>query len=586
MASNIDISDLAPQKPLIANTKYAKSNFAKSKLANSKIAKSKDMERKKSIRKVTRPPSIGAIRPVESYVRDVKELRKEPSGVGELTPNSGVIPNKELHLYTKEEFAHYDRMQQLRDRRRGLTDLQMEINKIMREMVHECSKYCAANKDKFNVEKSDDGGQSDALTSGFAQEHDTDSLNMEEAVEGTLVPPLESLHPQSDVDSVNLSTDSEDTVVEMIPGTPQRGTHCKLDYLKDTKSSDSPMSGQEEDSKKSRRSRWRKRKRQTGVAKDSPPSGVDYCVEDSPVVPRNFGFREDSHGTVPSTPLQVTSISATEMLKELTETFRAYPAPQEVQTGVLDLLTRLVNKVDTMEQQLSHFKEQSNTNANPKSTCEKCQQELSREQPQTLPETTEPAQQFKSFISNQPPFTYARIARGNVPIQPLQQIEQGNSSKEIVKAEKPPKVVQRRPNLPALIVKPVGESSTATENIKEQLESSISPRALGVQVISCREAAGKGLIIKVQTPDMVQKLQDAINTHETLSTFLKAREPFKRLPHILIYDVPKSSNSREEEEEDFLTKLRQSNRLPEGTLSYFSTPRERKHSALGDFGRL
>ncbi|GBL87368.1 hypothetical protein AVEN_118322-1 [Araneus ventricosus] len=123
-----------------------------------------------------------------------------------------------------------------------------------------------------------------------------------------------------------------------------------------------------------------------------------------------------------------------------------------------------------------------------------------------------------------------------------------------------------RPSLPVVLVHPLGDPPVAVPVLKSKLESSISPHQLGVKVIACQPAAGNGLLIRTETAEMAQTITSAINSHGELSGICRAREPSKRVPQILVYDVPPTSDTRDLEEARFIEKLRSSNDLPEGDI--------------------
>ncbi|GBO15243.1 hypothetical protein AVEN_202766-1 [Araneus ventricosus] len=76
------------------------------------------------------------------------------------------------------------------------------------------------------------------------------------------------------------------------------------------------------------------------------------------------------------------------------------------------------------------------------------------------------------------------------------------------------------------------------------------------------------MVLQVQTTEMAQKLQEAINGHDQLKDICGARKPKERIPHIMVYDIEKCGEgvTREEEEQSFLEKVKKSNLLPEGEM--------------------
>ncbi|GBN70707.1 hypothetical protein AVEN_30261-1 [Araneus ventricosus] len=123
-----------------------------------------------------------------------------------------------------------------------------------------------------------------------------------------------------------------------------------------------------------------------------------------------------------------------------------------------------------------------------------------------------------------------------------------------------------RPSFPVALVHPTGESPVAVPALKLMLEQRISPKQLGVKVLACQPAGGNGLLIRTETEDMARTIASAINTNADLGGICTAREPRKRVPQILIYDVPETIGPRETKEAQFIAKLRSSNDLPEGEI--------------------
>ncbi|GBO05058.1 hypothetical protein AVEN_113142-1 [Araneus ventricosus] len=123
-----------------------------------------------------------------------------------------------------------------------------------------------------------------------------------------------------------------------------------------------------------------------------------------------------------------------------------------------------------------------------------------------------------------------------------------------------------RPNLPVIVIHPQPNTETTSAQLRTMLESKLSPHQLGVKILSCQPAHGNGLLVRTATKDMSRTLTTAINTHVELGPVCNAREPRKRNPQILVYDVPPQPGDRETAEVDFVTKLRSSNSLPDGPI--------------------
>ncbi|GBN95455.1 hypothetical protein AVEN_29585-1 [Araneus ventricosus] len=132
-------------------------------------------------------------------------------------------------------------------------------------------------------------------------------------------------------------------------------------------------------------------------------------------------------------------------------------------------------------------------------------------------------------------------------------------------ATRTPEILKPKPSVPTLVVKPTSEGSTY-QKLKKQLEEKINLKTLGVKVINCAPSTGNGVIIRLQTPDMLATLQKTINEHPELKDNCCARAPKGRNPQIIIYDIAKTDLSREEEESQFLEQLRNSNDLPSGEM--------------------
>ncbi|GBL83252.1 hypothetical protein AVEN_165435-1 [Araneus ventricosus] len=123
-----------------------------------------------------------------------------------------------------------------------------------------------------------------------------------------------------------------------------------------------------------------------------------------------------------------------------------------------------------------------------------------------------------------------------------------------------------RPNLPVIVIHPQQTTETTSAQLRTLLETKLSPHQLGVKILSCQPAHGNGLLVRTATMDMSRTLMTAINTHVDLGPVCQAREPRKRQPQILVYDVPPQQGDRDTAEVDFVTKLRSSNSLPDGPI--------------------
>ncbi|XP_055938051.1 uncharacterized protein LOC129968223 [Argiope bruennichi] len=125
--------------------------------------------------------------------------------------------------------------------------------------------------------------------------------------------------------------------------------------------------------------------------------------------------------------------------------------------------------------------------------------------------------------------------------------------------------------LPTILVAPLNsdpmeEENTSNLNLKSLLEANIRPKALGVRIISCREARSKNILISVPTQEMASKLLEAINVHTYLKTICEARFPQKHDPQIIIYDVDNTDQNKNVEEENFINRIKADNNLPDGKI--------------------
>ncbi|XP_055924731.1 uncharacterized protein LOC129956808 [Argiope bruennichi] len=103
-------------------------------------------------------------------------------------------------------------------------------------------------------------------------------------------------------------------------------------------------------------------------------------------------------------------------------------------------------------------------------------------------------------------------------------------------------------------------------NIKPLLEANISPKALGIRIITCRVTSSNNILVTVQTQDMANKLMAAINQHANLQQICEARLPNKRDPQIIIYDIDHTNQNKSDEEAEFISRLRADNNLPPGNI--------------------
>ncbi|KAF8763917.1 hypothetical protein HNY73_022047 [Argiope bruennichi] len=114
-------------------------------------------------------------------------------------------------------------------------------------------------------------------------------------------------------------------------------------------------------------------------------------------------------------------------------------------------------------------------------------------------------------------------------------------------------------NLPTLVVRPITEEIDTSIKMRKTLEANISPKGMEIQIMGLKPAMGNRVLVQVETPEMVTKLKDTINSHTNLQNVCKATTPQIRMPQIIIYDVEKSERPREEEELDFLNQIKLSN---------------------------
>ncbi|GBL73778.1 hypothetical protein AVEN_230754-1 [Araneus ventricosus] len=120
-------------------------------------------------------------------------------------------------------------------------------------------------------------------------------------------------------------------------------------------------------------------------------------------------------------------------------------------------------------------------------------------------------------------------------------------------------------NVPTLLIQPKTDDIVSSAQLKSLLETHIHPLTLGIKIVTCQPAALKGVIVRLWSPEMVNILENAVNTHPALKEVCEARLPRKRQPQIIIYDVPVASGDREVVEREFLQKLCSSNNFHAGS---------------------
>ncbi|GBO43483.1 hypothetical protein AVEN_64712-1 [Araneus ventricosus] len=139
---------------------------------------------------------------------------------------------------------------------------------------------------------------------------------------------------------------------------------------------------------------------------------------------------------------------------------------------------------------------------------------------------------------------------------------EGVVAPQLVSRPRAPQLPPRQ-SLNALVVTPIGGDIVSAGQLKVLLDNSLHLQSIGVEVLGCSPAANRGVLVRVRTPDMVQVLEQAINTHGSLMAVCVARKPLRRSPRIMLYDVPVTDMVREAEEAAFLHNLRSSNSIPE-----------------------
>ncbi|KAF8783498.1 hypothetical protein HNY73_013653 [Argiope bruennichi] len=116
-------------------------------------------------------------------------------------------------------------------------------------------------------------------------------------------------------------------------------------------------------------------------------------------------------------------------------------------------------------------------------------------------------------------------------------------------------LLRLKANLPTLEVRPITKTIDSSIKMKKTLEANISLKGMEIKIMGLKPAMGNGVLVQVETPEMVTKLKDAINSHTNLQKVCKATTPQIRMPQIIIYDVEMSERPREEEELDFLNQI-------------------------------
>ncbi|KAF8784321.1 hypothetical protein HNY73_010015 [Argiope bruennichi] len=124
-------------------------------------------------------------------------------------------------------------------------------------------------------------------------------------------------------------------------------------------------------------------------------------------------------------------------------------------------------------------------------------------------------------------------------------------------------LLRSKANLPTLVVRPITVIIDSAIKMRKTLEANISPKEMEIKIMGLKPAMGNGVVVQVETPEMVIKLKDAINSHTNLQNVCKATTPKIRMPQIIIYDVEKCEIPREEEEFDFLNQIKLSNDIVE-----------------------
>ncbi|KAF8797210.1 hypothetical protein HNY73_001500 [Argiope bruennichi] len=78
------------------------------------------------------------------------------------------------------------------------------------------------------------------------------------------------------------------------------------------------------------------------------------------------------------------------------------------------------------------------------------------------------------------------------------------------------------------------------------LEVNISPKRMEIKIMGLKPAMGNGVLVQVETPEMVIQLKDATDSHTNLQNLCKATTPQIRMPQIIVYDVEKRERPRED----------------------------------------
>ncbi|GBM11529.1 Retrovirus-related Pol polyprotein from type-1 retrotransposable element R1 [Araneus ventricosus] len=299
----------------------------------------------------------------------------------------------------------------------------------------------------------------------------------------------------------------------------------------------------------------------------------DFYAPDSPVIPIRTG--SNFHGVVPETPSPLLGRpSSFDVKKELLKIVAEYTVPAELVDRLTDFMSvvekllsgrdKFMHNIDSRLRALESS--MTKDGSSPFATALRCSQFVPGTPVQLgVPRIDGPATSVPDPSVNGPWQTVGK--KGKTPVTNLKVIQE--SAPPPPAASRPTKQVPippPRPDVPAIVVKPVGATITASATLKGLLEAKVSPQALGVRVLRCQPANGHGVLVRVETSDMADKLVQAINSHPELQACCEARVPRKRSPQILIYDIPDMPGDRAMAEEEFLDKLRVSNSLPDGDI--------------------
>ncbi|GBL89289.1 hypothetical protein AVEN_225828-1 [Araneus ventricosus] len=232
-----------------------------------------------------------------------------------------------------------------------------------------------------------------------------------------------------------------------------------------------------------------------------------------------------------------------------------------IQTAIGQICA-LRSSVHNMESRLSKLEENQGSSA-------KTYAEIAKDQsqsPKTNKKSTKSSasKELKSATTVNEPNT--TLNKTETKVTAAQAVAKSSQvQKQAKQPPRQPENLKPKPVVPTLIVKPTTEGSNYKE-LKSTLESKINLKPLGVKVLSCAPSAGNGVIIRVQTSDMLETLQKSINDHSELKNVCQARTPKGRNPQIIVYDIAPSGEPREDEEKNFLESLRSSNDLPCGEM--------------------